>query len=241
MNTSHNVTRMASLLALLFTSLLISCSSGNIVSAPTAPKDHTLKIGDSFTYHDYLTDTTGSTIPGTDTTTTAIVTGTGLVVQGRTNVVEINKGTDIIRFVKITDSSFARLQDQISVSDASLPAMWVEFDPAISMKTVIDTTMNCTISGMQATARTIIITKYLGKGSVMLSGQTILTYRFSKEVRVVVNVLGTNYTTTVTATNEYAPSIGYLTQNNAQTMSDSQYSPYPNGTRYSILQSYSLQ
>lgn len=232
--------QLAGLCALALATILSSCAS-TVSQPPPEPKTHVLKQGDTFIYHDYAADTAGVVIPGSDTTRTALVTRVGFSYEGKTNVTEIVKGADTVHFADAGDSAFAMLQNRVDIlSGASLPAIWIGFDPSHAVQTVFDSTMNGVVSGMKARVHAIIATGYLGKRNTVIGGQSLTVYEFTKAVKVTVNVLGTDYTTTVTATYDYAPSIGYLAARNINTISDSQNSPFPNGTQYSVLKSYSI-
>ena len=120
-----------------------------------------------------------------------------------------------------------------------MPALWISFNPTLINKTIYDSTQNVTISGMPAKIHATIVINYLGKDAASIASASIPILKFSKVVKVVATVYGQDYTTTVTVTDNYAPSLGYLTERDAGTFTDSQYSPVPNGTQYSVLQSYS--
>ncbi len=239
MKTTNVFTRFMSVTALVSALCISSCSS------TTAPQtgvtaSHALSAGQSFTYHDHAVDMQGNLIPGTDTTLQAVVLQTGVAYAGKTNVSEIIKGTDTSYFVRESDSSFVLIQSQFTiVAGAAMPAIWISFDPAAINKTIYDSTQNVTISGMPAKIHATILINYLGKDAASIGGVSIPILKFSKVVKVTATVYGQDYTTIVTVTNNYAPTLGYLTERDAVTFSDSQYSPVPNGTQYSVLRSFS--
>jgi len=241
MKTSTQFTRFTSLLAFVSLLFLVSCSS-NTESPVTGSRLHTLKVGDTFTYHDHTTDTSGVTLPGGDTTITASVTRTGLTVAGKNAVTEIVKGSDTTYLAESGDSSYSVLQNQVGItSGASLPAIWVSFDPSKTGKTVYDSTQNATISGFPATIHSTIVMNYLGKITETVGGNSLTVFKFSKVVEVIMTVMGQDFTTTVTVMNTYAPAIGYLTDRIVKTVSNTAQSPVPNEITYSVLQSYHIQ
>jgi len=240
MKTFIHFNRFLRLAAFVCALLCSACSSDASTEGPISGV-HTLKSGNSFTYHVYATGLDSAVVPGSDTTLSAIVNRTSLSIEGKSNVMEILQGPDTTYFAEANDSSFAVLQNPIGItSGVAIPGIWVSFNPAFNGKTLYDSTLDGMISGMPAKIHTSIVTNYLGKDAVTIGGAVLSIYKFSKVVTVVVTIMGQDYTTIVTVNNNYAPSLGYLTLHNTKTSSNSDRSPVPNGINYSLLQSYSL-
>ena len=229
----------ATLIALCIVSLAVFGCSSSTTTTPITPTLHTLKVGDNFTYHQHTIDSAGVLVPGSDSTSFAKVNAILPIFMGRSEVAEVIEGMDTTRIKVTNDSSFFLLQNQVTNAGISLPAQWILFDLSENGKTVFDTNFSATISGYPAIVHESVVMTYSGAESVVVGTKIIGSYKFSKDVTVLVTVLGKKYTTVKTATGNFAPTIGYFTSRNLSTSSD--VAAIKSGKTFDELLSYSIQ
>jgi hypothetical protein len=241
MKTSYKLRALAFMT--LATVFIAGCSTTPSGPTTTTPTTHTLKTGDSFTFHDTSLDTNGVLIPGSDSVEIFYTTATGQTYMGRTDVTVLVANKDTSRVAQLPNEGIARYQDPITVLGFIIPGVWVSTDTLTSSKTFFDSTATATVSGVAATVHaTITASRGSDATLVPVSGSTaVKVHRYIKVVKVVVDIpaFSNTSTTTATITYLYAPSIGYFTSVSDSNYSDSKQSPIPNGTNNQVLTSYS--
>lgn len=221
---------------------LAACST-DPVTTTTAPSNHALKAGDTFTYHRQQLDADGILIDGSDTTITAAVVSAGIQFARKSAVDVIAAGTDSTYFQLESDSSLSFWQSQISIiNDVALPGLWTTLPVRPGTSIQLDSTVATTISGMPTTVAMNITSTFAGFDTVKIGSVLYPAIRTEKTVSVDLTItpLGESYTTVVTIEYRYVPKLGYMASKLFTTNSNSNYSPTPIGTVKDSLTSVTL-
>ncbi len=207
-------------MASVLTVIIYGCSS-TTNSNPTPSSSHTLKVGDSLIYHYYRTDSTGTTVAGSDSTLVGSVQAILASYLGKSNVYFIKVGIDTAYYSPSNDSTWSIIQPSVSLNfGPTVPEVWIPYNPASGSVTVYDSTMSAVYNGNNDTARTTYTITYLGHGSFTFGGSMLTTYKYSRVNTTVVKIAKKTYTTTHTITQEFAPTIGFIVSRTEQTVSN---------------------
>lgn len=239
---SSNLLRGYFLLLFLTVLNFWGCSSSTSVPTQTSPPTHTLKRGDSFTFHDISYDTTGAVVQGSDSTVVSSVVSTGQTLNGMNNVTVLQGNSDSVLVLQIANDGIAKYQGSRSIfPGASVPGVWISVDTLTKNRVLVDSTMHGTISNAAASAHVTISSNYDGDTSVTVGTATgVKAHKFTKLITVVVTIPQFRFTSTtiVSVTSNYVPTIGYFTSIVDVDHSDSPMSPVPNYTNDQVLMGY---
>ncbi len=221
--------------------ITISGCSSSSTDAPVQ-SNHTLKIGDTFTYHEHQTDGNDQPIDGTDTTVTATVAATGITIAGRTDATIIISPRDTSAIAGASDSVVYVLQDSITIMNGvQIPQTWVPCVFHAGSKTIYTDSIDAVVSGTDAKIAITIDYQYDKTDSSTIGSEKFQTQVFEKKVLVdfYIPVIDQHFTELVTAIYHYAPKIGFFTARSVTFKGNSDQSPFPDGSTYDDLVSYS--
>lgn len=222
---------------------LTACSNDPVATVPVAT-NHQLHVGDTFRYGEYSTDESGVRITGSDTTREASVVAVAQPLFGRSNVSAVATGSDTTYLAVGADSSVMIWEEEIPILNGiSLPARWFVFPQTIGTFVVCDSTVETSLSGMEATVEMKMTSEFVSKSSLSVSTKQYDAINCAKLVTVTVTLpaIDQSYTTVVRVDYSYLPAIGYFGRKTVNTNSNSSYSPMPNGSVVDSLVSVSLQ